>query len=262
MGKRDRRGSILSKSKARRVKKAAVARPGKSVRSGPEHRKKNPDSSLKHQIRTLRQRIVSRPLTASVRPSETGASTPRAGTATQGGASGREVRTPPPSPTAGGLEEINLVDLQGRFGGRARRRRVSTQLQTASGQFDAGAPTQRGGTGRRNRTPLPLLIAGELEEINLFGGRARRRQSAQNLEEAGERFRHVQEFVRNPNIFELRGKELDTSSTPEEIATRMGEVRYQIEVIRSLLTVLTEELSALEQARPQSSADRTQTIQS
>jgi len=53
----------------------------------------------------------------------------------------------------------------------------------------------------------------------------------------------------------LRSKEVGTSSTPEEIEARKGEVRYQIQVMRSMLAVLTEELDQLEQARPQLSAD-------
>ena len=68
--------------------------------------------------------------------------------------------------------------------------------------------------------------------------------------------------MHNPNQFELRGKELGTSSTVEEVEARTGEVRYQIEVLRSLLSVLTEELDALERARPQLSVDQPQVAQS
>ena len=63
-------------------------------------------------------------------------------------------------------------------------------------------------------------------------------------------------------MFDLRGKENElTSSTPEEIEARTGEIRYQIEVLSSLLSVLTEELNALEQARPQSGTDQTPATQ-
>jgi hypothetical protein len=233
MAKRDRRGSVLSRSKPRRAKKASVPRPGKSGRAGLDRRKKlttqTVDSSVKRPIRT---------------PLPTASSQSDAGMPKQRGRSGGEIRTPLPSPIAGELEEINL------FGGRAHQGRAGTRRQSAFGQSDTGAPAQLGGTGGRRRTPAPLQILGELEEIDLFGRRARQNRPARRLEDKAGRFRNVQDFFHNPNVFELRSKELDTSSTPEEIEVRTGEVRYQIEVMRSLMTVLTEELKALEQARP------------
>jgi hypothetical protein len=96
---------------------------------------------------------------------------------------------------------------------------------------------------------MPPPVPGELEEIG-FGTRLTRKgRNAQSLQEKGERFQHIRQFLDNPSLFDLR-KELGTSSTPEEIEARTGEVRYQIEVLRSLLKVLTEELGALERARP------------
>jgi len=111
---------------------------------------------------------------------------------------------------------------------------------------------------RETRTPLPPLIPGELEEINLFGGRAKQNR-ARVLEEKAGRFQRIQDLLHNPHLFDLRGKEseLTTSSTREEIEARTGEVRYQIEVLRSLLSVLTEELNALEKAQPQLVTDQT-----
>jgi hypothetical protein len=111
---------------------------------------------------------------------------------------------------------------------------------------------------RETRTPLPPLIPGELEEINLFGGRAKQNR-ARVLEEKAGRFQRIQDFLHNPHLFDLRGKEseLTTSSTREEIEARTGEVRYQIEVLRSLLSVFTEELNALEKAQPQLVTDQT-----
>lgn len=283
MAKRDRRGTILSKSKARRVKKTAAGRrPAKSMGSGPDQAKKRPartpDSGLAGPNRAPRHSVVSqqRPQSAA---SIAGASTQRiataklirnlpstparsvAGVATRGGRSTREFRTPLPSPTAGELEEINLL------GGRSNRRRANIQPRAVSTQSEAGGPTQRGGSKRRTRTPRPLLIPGELEEIDLFGGRARGGRARKNkkirqLADKGSRFQHIQDFLHNPNQFELRGKELGTSSTVEEVEARTGEVRYQIEVLRSLLSVLTEELDALERARPQLSVDQPQVAQS
>jgi hypothetical protein len=75
--------------------------------------------------------------------------------------------------------------------------------------------------------------------------------AAQKLQEKAEHFRHIQDFLQNPALFDLRSRELGTSSTPEEIELRKGEVRYQIQVMKSLLAVLADELNELEQARPQ-----------
>jgi hypothetical protein len=74
---------------------------------------------------------------------------------------------------------------------------------------------------------------------------------AQKLREKAEQFGNIQEFLQNPFQFDLRSKYLDTSSTPEEIESRKGEVRYQIKIMQSMLAVLTDELHELEQARPQ-----------
>jgi hypothetical protein len=137
----------------------------------------------------------------------------------------------------------------------------------------AGAPSLRPSsaevpTQRASRTPLPSPIVGELEEINLGGARARpgrsRARPGQRIrpvQDQADRFQHIQDFLHNPSLFDLRGKDLDTSSTPEEIEARTGEVRYQIQVIRSLMTVLTEELKTLERARPKSPASRTSKAQ-
>ncbi len=115
---------------------------------------------------------------------------------------------------------------------------------------------------RRSRTPLPSLIPGELEEIHLGGGKKRRNRRAATFEEKIGRFQHIQEFSHNPNLFDLRGGVLDTSSRPQEIEARIGEVRYQIDVIQSLLTVLTEELDTLERAQAQVSANQSRITQS
>ena len=122
MAKRDRRGTILSKSKARRVKKTAAGRrPAKSMGSGPDQAKKRPartpDSGLAGPNRAPRHSVVSQQRPQSAVPIA-GASTQRiataklirnlpstparsvAGVATRGGQSTREFRTPLPSPTA------------------------------------------------------------------------------------------------------------------------------------------------------------------
>jgi hypothetical protein len=197
-------------------KQRSGSRPAKSNRAGPQRPEKR-TIRLKHPSRASRQLDVSRPVTASRLPGGSGESTQPIRTATRVGAS-------PP---------------------------------TASGQSDAGMPPAGHESGRETRTLLPPLIPGELEEINLFGGRAKQNR-ARILEEKAGRFQRIQDFLHNPHLFDLRGKEneLTTSSTPEEIEARTGEIRYQIEVLHSLLSVLTEELNALEQARPQLGTDQ------
>jgi hypothetical protein len=145
----------------------------------------------------------------------------------------------------------------------------------------AGTPIQGLGTGRRIRTPLPTPA--QPEEPNVGGRRAQQDQLgrlqgrlqnsatietlganpvAQKLKEKAEQFRHLQDFLQNPVPLKLLSKEVDTSSTSEEIEARKEEVRYQIQVMRSVLGVLTDELNELEQARPQESANQTSPTES
>jgi hypothetical protein len=128
--------------------------------------------------------------------------------------------------------------------GRATQRRKHTR-PVVSDPSIAGAPS------RRSRTPPPSPIPGELEEINLGAGRERKKSRGRASEDKIRRFQNLQQYLHNPGLFDLRGKILDTSSTPDEIEARTGEVRYQIEILRSLLAVLTEELEGLQNAQSQ-----------
>jgi hypothetical protein len=156
-------------------------------------------------------------------------------------------------------------------------------------EHPSSRPLQPLGTGKRLRTALPPPVIGELEEIDFGGGGAAKIEAsgnsgglgaklleggflqaaaqnpallqsltanpaAQKLQEKLEQFRHVQDFLQNPASFSLRGSEVGTSSTPEEIESRKGEVRYQLQVMKSLIAVLTDELNELERARPQPQA--------
>ena len=239
MAKRDKRGSTSPKSKALRAKKVSRT-PAKSVELGRASRaERQARTAASSANRPSGTGTVSQPA-ASVPPRPASVSTQVIGTA-------RRNRTPPPSPIPGELEEIPLYP-------RPARRRGGGAPFTIPRDVDV--------SGRAIRTPLPPPIPGEMEEIGLGTRPTRKSQRAQSLQEKGERFQHIQEFLDNPSLIDLRGKELDTSSTPEEIEARTGEVRYQIEVLRSLLTVLTEELSALERARPLLIADQAQMAQS
>jgi hypothetical protein len=266
MAKSDERSGVSSKSRVRRVKRNATP-PSAAARGrfGPDRQKER---------HTLEQHTPQKPLTASVQHEEAHALRKLAGKAqrvrtraprgsdqpyglsARRGPSAGEVRTPPPPPIGGELEEINLL------GARARQGRRRTRQTSAFGQSDAGASREHEEAKQLARTPLPSLIPGELEEINLFGRRARQNQAARPGEDKGGRFQNVQDFLRTPNMFDLRGKELGTSSTAEEIEARVEEVRYQIEVMRSLMAVLTEELEVLEKAQQQLGEDRHNASQS
>jgi len=236
MAKRDRRRGGASKSKAGSPRKPTAKRASLPQSSPSDDKPKLATAAAP---------------AASPRPSNSAAS----------GRAGRQLRTPLPAPISGDLEEIHLG------GAKARRRRAGAGRATAAMEREKrSASASRGAASRGGRTALPAPIAGELEEINLGGARsranrrrrgggdrsARGRQRRQRAADQGARFQHLQDYLHNPNLFDLRGQALETSSTPEEIEARTGEVRYQIEVIRSLMTVLTEELKTLEKARPRS----------
>jgi hypothetical protein len=142
----------------------------------------------------------------------------------------------------------------------------------------AGAPIHGLGAGKRIRTPPPQPIPAPLEETDLGVGQIQQDEAghlqgplqnstlleslgaSQLTKKLGERavqLRDFQDFLQNPSLLDLHGKELDTSSTADEIEARKGEIRYRIQIMRSMLAVLTDELSELEQARPQASAGET-----
>jgi hypothetical protein len=138
---------------------------------------------------------------------------------------GKRIRTPPPVP--GNAQETRAV-----------------VRQTQPSQF----PRFRG-TGRRIRTPQPESIAAQPEKKNVG-------PVQQKLSEKAQRFQHIQDLINNTTPFTLRSTEINTSSTPEEIKSRKAEVQYQIEIMKSVLAVLTEELNDLEQARPTVNANK------
>jgi hypothetical protein len=185
------------------------------------------------------------------------------------------VRTPPPA-TSDGQPQADSPAQSTEPGRRIGMLSPGTRSVSAPSQA-ADAPTQALGTGTRIRTALPQPVHAESEEINLGkrpreDRRGRLRGRSQNLisknsrrarlEAKGAQFRDIQDFLQNPSLVDLRGKQLDTCSTPEEIEARKGEVRYQIQVMRSLVAVLTDELNELEQARPLARQDQRAPTQS
>jgi len=278
MAKRDRQGDKSAKSDVRRPKKASGRPTAKSDRAEATEKltRQAPRSELTEPARVDERRdgdrkpsteiagggSVATTAVTSLRSKLASASAQRLG-------AGRRVRTPLPTtsdmPDAAGAPKPRL--------GLERRLRVQPPASSAR-MHSASAPAQPLGSGTRIRTALPQPVAGELDEINLGGGAGRPRQGRatrlrgrqQNvaprqsrkakLEAKAAQFRDIQDFFHNPSTFSLRGKQLDTSSTPEEIEVRKGEVRYQIQIMRSLVAVLTEELNELEQASPQTGADQ------
>jgi len=146
--------------------------------------------------------------------------------------------------------------------------------QSSVHSVPTGAPSQLG-TGRRIRTPQPASAAALSDEKNLGGLPGFLQNSASpeslggglllqkltekadqltekvdQLTEKADQFQDIQDFVNNPVPFAVRGAEITTSSTPEEVESRKIEIRYQIHMVKSVLAVLAEELEELEQARP------------
>ena len=104
---------------------------------------------------------------------------------------------------------------------------------------------------RRMRTPRPPA-APALEDVRPQG------PGAAVLADRMEQLRHLQDFFHNPVPFDLRERPLESSSPPEEIVRRMGEVQYQIDVLNALLVVLSEEMEALNGALPADVEERLQ----
>jgi len=257
----------------RRTAQEPDARSGKPVRAAPTSsdsaKLEKPAAlgrNLDSPVSRVQQHVVG-PLSAS---------------AARGLGTGTRTRTPRPQSTAARPEVTDLTAEAQPLGPRTQVGTAGAagvvQSQPAAGQL------QPLGTGKRIRTTPPQPVLGEIEEIatgwskqdhpqnqsaglqsgllerGLFQGAVQdpallqslgANPAVQKLEEKAEHFRHIQDFVQNPALLDLRAKERGTSSTPEEIELRKGEVRYQIEVMKSLLSVLTDELNELEQARPQ-----------
>jgi hypothetical protein len=81
-----------------------------------------------------------------------------------------------------------------------------------------------------------------------FAGRQNR--AFRGPEDRTEQLQYLKGLRHNPISLDLRGKEVGTSSTPAEIEARKSEVRYQVQVLQALLTILTDELKVLDQSRP------------
>jgi hypothetical protein len=250
MPKSDQPDSSLRNSKTRKAKKPAE-HPAKPIRLDPSPKAPLTGADSELGTATVQQSSAARP-ELDTSPSPTILVTSDRATARQLGIVKR-VRTPLP-PASGGFEDS----------GRLAREARSSEAVTLQGQ--------RLGVGKRVRTPLPPPVSDGLDR-----GRRGARQPppgqlgsprnllsvlsesaagpvAKKLKEKAEQFQSIQEYLHNPVAFDLRGNENQTTSTPEEIESRKGEVRYQIQLMKSVVAVLTEELHELEKAQPQTSA--------
>jgi len=91
------------------------------------------------------------------------------------------------------------------------------------------------------RTPRPV---GPTEEPHPEG------RGAGMFTERLQQLRYLQDFFHSPVPFDLRERPLESSSSPEEIMRRIGEVKYQVQILQALLVVLNEEMETLDNALP------------
>ncbi len=126
---------------------------------------------------------------------------------------GRRIRTQLPGPVqtdAAGAPKLRLETGS----------EIQAPPPTAAPSYPSGPPAIPLGTGTRLRTQLPEAVPGELEEINLevLGGGP----LGKMLREKAAQFANIQDFLQNPVPLDLRSKDLDTSSTPDEIEFEEG----------------------------------------
>ena len=126
------------------------------------------------------------------------------------------------------------------------RARTAPAPASSEQRHPAAATAQRqpAGLARRARTPPPAPIPGPAEDF----GRDKS-PLGDKLKEKVEQLSAPADSSTNRIPFSLRAKNLDTSSTPAEMEARMSEVRYQIQVLKTVLTILSDELKALEESK-------------
>ena len=156
-------------------------------------------------------------------------------------ASARRVRTPPPSPTNTEESGGQLLRVIGQFAGGDKARQGGF-ARLRQRRTETGSAAEKSRSGSRQRTPPPTIGPSAPEQPDLHS--ALSAKMAEKLEQ----LRYLQDFFHNPVPFDLRDKPLPTSSEPEELAKRIGEVEYQMHVLKALIEVLGEELKQLNRA--------------
>src|SRR5579862_736495 len=139
----------------------------------------------------------------------------------------RKGHKPPPEPVAAEREEPGAAATPATAARRRRTTRGSVSNEKA----------RNPASGRRLRTPRPSTTQA-LEDARPAG------PGAGILAERMQQLRHLQDFYHNPVPFDLRDRPIESSSTPDEIVRRIGEVQYQIDVLKAILVVLNEEIEA------------------
>jgi hypothetical protein len=128
---------------------------------------------------------------------------------------------------------------------RARTSPPST-TDTAS-ETSAEGPALDGQGGRQWTLPLTSSFG---EESPLPG--------AASADELGARLRQfylIQEFFHNLQGVDLGNDPIETTTSPEDTMRRLSEVTYQLDVLKALQAVLTEEMKQLQQALTGKSED-------
>ncbi|QFT64325.1 hypothetical protein SAMN05421853_102433 [Roseivivax halotolerans] len=64
--------------------------------------------------------------------------------------------------------------------------------------------------------------------------------------EKQERLRHVQEFVTTPTFLDFAQMSVEVSDDPEQLEARRRDITYRIEILRSVLGLLEDELEAMD----------------
>lgn len=97
------------------------------------------------------------------------------------------------------------------------------------------------------------VSAAEAEEVNSDPGRGPLfllRELQEQGDDRKQKLLLLQEFFSSPTFFDLRREVVPTSSSPEEILQRRGELEYRIDLLKALLEVMEGELALLLRAAP------------
>lgn len=114
----------------------------------------------------------------------------------------------------------------------------------------------QGAGAQRSRTARSPVFQTE-EGKSPFEGQANPLEGKGPMREKIDQMRHLHDFLNNPTPFDLKDEPLTTSSSAEEIEERRAELTYQSKLLRSLLSVIEDELKKLERVTPEERRSRT-----
>lgn len=114
----------------------------------------------------------------------------------------------------------------------------------------------QGAAGPRERTARSAIFETE-DGKSPLEGQGSPLEGKGPMREKMDQIRHLHDFLNNPAPFDLKDEPLTTSSTPEEIEERRADLTYQSKLLRSLLSVIEDELKKLERVTPEERRART-----